>query len=181
MHIVVNRDSGPRPDDAEVEIVERKGLGHPDTICDAIAEEFGRELCRLYLEESGTVLHHNVDKAMLIAGVSRPAFGGGRIEAPMQLILAGQAALEADGKHFDVDGLADDVARRWLGENLHRVDSRRDVVVSSGVRPGSSELVGLFASGRGSVPRANDTSCGVGYAPLSEVERLVLAATTVDR
>jgi S-adenosylmethionine synthetase len=26
----------------EVEIVERKGLGHPDTLCDALAEELKR-------------------------------------------------------------------------------------------------------------------------------------------
>ncbi len=29
-----------------VEIVERKGLGHPDTICDALAETMSRNLCR---------------------------------------------------------------------------------------------------------------------------------------
>ena len=29
-----------------VEIVERKGVGHPDTICDALAEELSRALCR---------------------------------------------------------------------------------------------------------------------------------------
>ena len=31
--------------DELVEIVERKGLGHPDTICDAMAETFSRALC----------------------------------------------------------------------------------------------------------------------------------------
>lgn len=28
-----------------VEIVERKGLGHPDMICDALAETLSRNLC----------------------------------------------------------------------------------------------------------------------------------------
>jgi S-adenosylmethionine synthetase len=27
------------PDAQDVEVVERKGIGHPDTICDALAEE----------------------------------------------------------------------------------------------------------------------------------------------
>jgi S-adenosylmethionine synthetase len=51
------------------EIVERKGLGHPDTICDALAETLSRNLCREHRDRFGTVLHHNVDKALLY-GVS---------------------------------------------------------------------------------------------------------------
>lgn len=175
MQIVVNRDTGPCPEDADVEIVERKGLGHPDSICDAIAEEFSRELSLLYLDRAGTILHHNVDKALLIAGNSTPALGGGKIVAPMQLILAGRATLDAGGHPVDIEGLAEHVARQWLTEHLHAIDAQKDVLVSAGVRPGSSDLAGLFESGERSVPRANDTSCGVGYAPLSEVERLVLA------
>jgi S-adenosylmethionine synthetase len=31
----------------EVEIVERKGIGHPDTICDALAETLSRNLSGL--------------------------------------------------------------------------------------------------------------------------------------
>jgi hypothetical protein len=33
-----------------VEVVERKGLGHPDTICDALAENLSRDLSREYRE-----------------------------------------------------------------------------------------------------------------------------------
>ncbi len=51
-----------------VEIVERKGIGHPDTMCDALAEELSRTLCRYYLDNFGLVLHHNVDKALLRGG-----------------------------------------------------------------------------------------------------------------
>lgn len=175
MPIVVNRESGPCPGEAEVEIVERKGLGHPDSICDALAEEFGRALCLLYLERAGSVLHHNVDKALLVAGTSAAKFGGGRVMTPVQIILAGQAVLEIDGHSLEVPELADDVVRRWLVENLHAFDAKRDALVSSAVRPGSVELVDLFDRKGKGVPTANDTSCGVGFAPLSEVERLVLA------
>ncbi len=97
MSIVIHRESDPAPNDAAVEIVERKGLGHPDSICDAIAEEFSRRLCVAYQEQVGHVLHHNVDKALLAAGSSEPRFGGGRVIAPARLILAGRAALEVDG------------------------------------------------------------------------------------
>jgi S-adenosylmethionine synthetase len=70
-------------DDA-VEIVERKGLGHPDTICDALAETLSRNLCREYRDRFGTVLHHNVDKALLRGGRAAPAFGGGNVVEPVR-------------------------------------------------------------------------------------------------
>jgi S-adenosylmethionine synthetase len=47
--------------DDVVEVVERKGLGHPDTICDALADTLSRNLCREYRSWFGEVLHHNVD------------------------------------------------------------------------------------------------------------------------
>ncbi|WP_368855540.1 methionine adenosyltransferase, partial [Escherichia coli] len=46
--------------DETVEVVERKGVGHPDTICDALAETLSRELSQAYLARFGEVLHHNV-------------------------------------------------------------------------------------------------------------------------
>lgn len=175
MRLILNRDSGPCPADAEVEIVERKGLGHPDSICDALAEAFSRALCEIYLERAERILHHNVDKTLLIAGMSEPAFGGGRIGQPVQLILAGRAALELEGRSLEIPDRADEVVRDWFRENLHAFDAARDLVVSTAVHPGSAELVELFSSGEDRVPRSNDSSCGVGYAPLSELEQMVLA------
>ena len=45
-----------------IELVERKCLGHPDSLADGIAESISRALSRAYLEECGTVLHHNTDQ-----------------------------------------------------------------------------------------------------------------------
>ncbi len=63
----------------EFEMVERKGKGHPDTICDSVMEAISVELCRTYLDLAGEVLHHNVDKGLLVAGQATPALGGGRV------------------------------------------------------------------------------------------------------
>jgi S-adenosylmethionine synthetase len=176
MRFSIARADAPEPNDRRIEIVERKGLGHPDSICDALAEEFSLELSRFYLERAGAILHHNVDKALLVAGLARPRFGGGRVVEPMQIFLAGRATLAFDGATTPVAELAERAARRWLGQHLHALDESRHAVVSSLVRPGSAELVELFDQhGRARRALANDTSCGVGYAPLSEVEGLVLA------
>ncbi len=166
----------PLPDARRVEIVERKGLGHPDTICDALAEEFSLALSRFYLEHCGRILHHNVDKTLLAAGSTRPRFGGGAVDEPMRIFLAGRATLHCEGRETPVDELAEDAAQRWLIRHLRALRDDHPAQVVSLVRSGSPELVELFDEPqptRGSL--ANDTSCGVGYAPLSEVERVVWA------
>jgi len=165
----------PRASDA-FEVVERKGLGHPDTICDALAECFSRRLCREYLDRFGHILHHNVDKALLVGGQAAPAYGGGRLLAPINIHLAGRAVAEVDEMRIPIRDIAVDTARIWLRENIHALDAERDVNLHVVTRPGSQDLQAVFRHGEArEVARANDSSIGVGYAPLSPLERLVLA------
>ena len=154
----------------EVEIVERKGLGHPDTLCDALAEELSRSLCRFYLDHFGQILHHNVDKVLLWGGAARPMFGGGEVLAPCELYLAGRATCELRGAIVPIEALAVEGSRALLRKHLHEFDADRHVRVHCLVRPGAGELVDVHR-----LALANDTSCGVGYAPLSQLERVVLA------
>ncbi|MEJ7554823.1 MAG: methionine adenosyltransferase [Aquificaceae bacterium] len=162
----------------DAEIVERKGIGHPDTICDYLAENLSRELCLWYLREYGAVMHHNVDKALLVGGVARAEFGGGEVIEPIEIYLVGRAILEKDGKRLDVHDLAVESAKRWLRENIKNLDVERHVVIHTKIKPGSRDLVELFErfQKKGEVPLANDTSFGVGYAPLDSLERAVFEA-----
>ncbi|MEZ0061779.1 S-adenosylmethionine synthetase [Bradyrhizobium elkanii] len=157
----------------EVEVVERKGLGHPDTICDALAETLSRNLCREYRSGFGRVLHHNVDKALLCAGKAVPAFGGGRVVEPIRILLAGRAISD---EAIPVAQIAVEGSKSWLKANVHALDADHDVRIEALVRQGSQDLQALFSRrGAEGLPLANDTSFGVGHAPLSAVERLVLA------
>ena len=156
------------------EIVERKGIGHPDTICDMLAEQLSRALCRYYLEQFGAVLHHNVDKALLRGGRARARFGGGSIDEPIDIYLAGRAVTEFGGHAVPIEEIAVETVHSWVTEHMHALDPDAHVRVHNLVRQGSVELVELFRrGGQGEVPRANDTSIGVGYAPLSALEKTV--------
>lgn len=168
--------SGERgaPGRGPVEVVERKGAGHPDSICDGIAEHVCVRLCRYYLGEFGAILHHNVDKVLLCAGAARPAFGGGELLAPIEIYLAGRATAEYAGAKVPVHEIAVDACREWLGARLRCLDVARDVRIVPRLRPGSAELNRLFVRGLAN-PLANDTSCGAGFAPLTDLERAVLA------
>ncbi len=170
-------DSGDR----DIEVVEHKGLGHPDTMCDALAESFGAALARHYLDRFGALLHFNVDKALLCGGTATPAFRGGEVNAPLRIVLAGRATREADGVTVPVDEIAIETGKAWVREHMHALDPDRHVSWECAVRGGSNDLVELFrARARGGARStawlANDTSIGAGYAPASVLERTVLAA-----
>jgi len=162
-------------DDTRVEMAERKGIGHPDTICDEITEQISIELCRYYLETFGAIMHHNVDKALLIGGQSLPAYNGGKVIKPISLIIAGRATQQVGDKTIPVAEIAIETTKAWLAKNIRHLDVAKDVQVVANIRPGSAELVELFGRfGKGETPLANDTSFGAGFYPLSLLEETII-------
>jgi S-adenosylmethionine synthetase len=158
-------------DDSTFEMAECKGLGHPDTICDAIAEEISKALCKYYLTEFGSILHYNVDKALLVSGSSLPKYKGGLVTQPMELYLGGQAMFVCKGKKIPVDDIAMQAATQWLKKHLRFVDVTKHIKIIPKIRPGSADLIELFD--RSKVPLATDTSFGVAYFPLTPLEKKV--------
>ncbi|MEM3671000.1 MAG: methionine adenosyltransferase [Thermoprotei archaeon] len=162
----------------EVELVERKGLGHPDYIADSTSEELSRRLSKYYLEEFGVILHHNVDKTLLVGGQARPEWADGEVLNPILIIHAGRATNQVtyDGKvrTVPVARLAVESTKDWISENMRYLDPERHVIVDHKINPGSTDLVSLFDKGKHAVPLSNDTSFGVGFAPLTPLEQTVL-------
>jgi len=161
----------------KVELVERKGVGHPDYIADSASEAASRALSKYYLKEFGTILHHNLDKTLLVGGQSNPRFGGGTLLEPIYIIVAGRATTEVRTE----DGIVKvpfgkiivEAVKEWIRRNMRHLDPETHVIVDYMVRKGSADLVTVFDAGKSSIPLANDTSIGVGYAPLSTLEQLV--------
>jgi S-adenosylmethionine synthetase len=158
---------------SQVEIVERKGVGHPDSICDSIMERVSVELSREYIKRFGGVLHHNIDKGLLVAGQSEKKFGGGRILEPIKLIFGDRATFEFDGEEIPVNDIAKKAAKKWFRENLRYVNAEKNVSYQFEIKQGSAELTDIFKR-KGKVLGAGDTSAAVGYAPLTETEKTVL-------
>ncbi|MEB3861566.1 MAG: methionine adenosyltransferase [Desulfurococcales archaeon] len=175
-NIVVEAYRHPSVEEYEVELVERKGLGHPDYISDAAAEVASRALSRYYLERYGRILHHNLDKVLLVGGQAAPRFGGGEVLHPIYIIVSGRATTEvrtSEGvEQVPVGTLVIESVRSWIRENFRFLDPDSHVVVDYKIGKGSVDLVGLYEAAE-RVPRANDTSFGSGYAPLSTLEKLV--------
>ncbi|MEB3756370.1 MAG: methionine adenosyltransferase [Desulfurococcales archaeon] len=158
------------------ELVERKGLGHPDYIADSASEIASRELSKYYLKEYGRILHHNLDKTLLVGGQAKVYFGGGQIIHPIYIIVSGRAVTTVkteDGiDEVPIGSIIIGAVKKWIKENMRFLEPEEHVIVDYKIGKGSTDLVGIFDTAR-SAPRSNDTSFGVGYAPLSPLESLV--------
>lgn len=173
-NILVNHLEQIPLEEQKFEIVERKGVGHPDSICDAIMNEVSVRLSMEYLDKVGAIMHHNIDKALLVAGEVKTMFGGGIIKKPMKMIFGDRATFKIDGIEIPVEEIAIRTAKEWFKKNLRFVDPEKHVLYQVEIQPGSSALTDIFKR-KGETLGANDTSAAVGWAPLTRTERAVLA------
>ena len=162
-----------------IELVERKCLGHPDSLADGIAESISQALCKAYLDEFGVVLHHNTDQGEVVAGESVPKFGGGKMVRPIYFLLDGRATKQFDGVTIPTDAIAVEAAHNYLHRILPDLNLNRDVIVDCRLGVGSTDLRDVFRPCQGTAPRANDTSFGVGHAPFSEIETITKSVADV--
>ncbi|RUM44621.1 MAG: methionine adenosyltransferase [Desulfocapsa sp.] len=157
----------------KIEIVERKGIGHPDTLADGIAEAMSRALSREYIKRFGVVLHHNTDETQIVAGKSKPSFGGGEVIQPIYILLVGRATKEFEGVWIPTDKIALKAAKDYIRNAMANLNPEEDVIFDVRIGEGSTDLKDVFMRREGKAPHANDTSFGIGFAPLTETERLV--------
>jgi S-adenosylmethionine synthetase len=173
MHIDVEGLQIETGNERPFEIVERKGQGHPDTLCDGMMEAVSVALSQYYLREFGAVLHHNIDKGLLAAGAVEKRFGGGRMVKPMELLIGDRATLRCNGRQIPVKEIAVAAVREWLRGKMRFVDPEEHLQCRVVLGAGSEELSDIFAR-PGEIRGANDTSAAVGYFPLSPTEEAVL-------
>lgn len=181
-------------DQAPAELVERKGAGHPDTLADGVAEAISRAYSRYCVDNFGAVLHHNTDKTALLGGASEVSFGHGEMTAPITALVNGRLTPALGGHVIPVAEIIDATVREYLGTALPLLDTMAHLVVQPRVSHASSpgavlgQTDGQQAGRRyWFAPRtlddlaerhrmfANDTSAGIGYAPLGIAERLAAA------
>ncbi len=173
----VEEITGRSADELEIEMVERKGKGHPDTLIDGAAEAVSDALSHYYLRNFGKILHYNVDKGILVGGSAEARFGGGEVVEPIYIMVAGRATktVRVDSKESEipVEEIAKDAVAAFIRTNMRFLDPEEHVRIETRTRQGSSELVSIFLKHDG-MPLSNDTSIGVGYAPMTKTEKIAL-------
>ncbi len=178
MKFYIEEHNGKSVDEGKIEIVERKGLGHPDYMADSIAEAFSRNLSKYYIEHFGTILHHNVDKLEIVGGNVDVEFGGGKFLKPMLIFFSGRATAKVGNENVPLVEIAEQSAKNFIKENYRFVnpDDEKQIKFMVETKSGSTDLVDVYdrkdALSSGKI-LANDTSIGIGYAPLTITERTI--------
>jgi S-adenosylmethionine synthetase len=167
-NIVIAEATGQFIEDMPVEIVERKGIGHPDSLCDGIAERVSVEYTAWCQENLGTLLHHNFDKVQLVAGEVDVGYGGGHLLTPIRIQIAGRGTPAFQGKKVPMDDIAIRAAKAHIRETMRYLDPDKHVVVDSFAGRGAEELQYVVDH-----VTANDTSFGVSHWPRSGLEHVV--------
>lgn len=184
-HLVIETNT-PQPDGTT--IVERKGLGHPDTLADHLAERLSRAYSRYTVEQFGAVLHHNFDKLALLGGASEVRYGGGKMTAPVRVLVNGRAAPVCGGESIPVLEIVEAEVREFFAERLPEILGHLDISfnITSNSSPGAV-LTGATVPDRNRwfnprsvddlqerhVRLSNDTSFGTGWAPENLFETFV--------
>lgn len=157
-----------------IEVVERRGRGHPDFIADSISEAFSRNLSRYYLNNFGQVLDHRVDMMEVVGGKVITEFGGGKIVKPISILFSGSAPGTHNGVQVPIRDLALDSAKDWLTDNMRFLGSDSVSYIFQ------SDTFDDTASGRYETKPSNYCiPVGIGYAPLSYTEQAVLEVERV--
>ncbi|UCM88465.1 methionine adenosyltransferase [Streptomyces marincola] len=175
--------SGPRtplPHELPAEVVERKGIGHPDTLADGIAELASIRYSRHCLDVAGAVLHHNLDKVAVLGG--RVAFTdvGGTYDRPLRVVFGGRISTSFAGRALPVREILQQAAVDQLRTALPGFD--RVTLEVRHETTDSSKFTHWFAprslADLPERPKAfsNDTAYLVGSAPRTATETAVLLA-----
>jgi len=177
----------------DIEIVERKGIGHPDTISDSIAEEISVEYSKYCLENFGCILRHMIDKISVTGGLTKVNFGGGEFISPAKIRLNGRFTESVDGVKIPYMEIAEKVIYKYF-EKVYFNFKKEYIIIENNTH--SSPGPGIIFDKNGdsknerknfftqqtentlkyhnNSQRSNDTSTSVCYFPTSILENLVI-------
>lgn len=176
----------------EAEFVERKGVGHPDTLSDLLAESLSRNYSTYTLKKFGAVLHHNFDKTGLLGGKSSVVFGKGKLISPIRVLINGRVSTAFGNERIPYKKIIDNTVVAFFNKMFPGMIIAEDLDtvynLSNTSSPGQTEEKEAEKGSRKywfkprslkDLPEltklaANDTSLGCGYAPLSDLEKMVL-------
>jgi S-adenosylmethionine synthetase len=112
----------------------------------------------------------------LVGGKSHAEFGGGRVIDPIYILVAGRATdvvpIGSKTEEVPVKSIAKDSIENYIRGTMRFLDPNKHTRIETMIRPGSPDLVAVFLR-KQAMPVANDTSIGVGFAPLSGTEKVV--------
>lgn len=181
-------------DDTQFEVVETKGKGHPDNICDTLAEKISINYSKYCLENYGVILRHMIDKLSILGGGSKVHFGKGEMIAPIKILINGRFTSRYKGEKIDYMVIVSNTVKNYFKELFPLLDVDKYLVIIDNTHhnegPGvvynednttNNERQKFFeviddedCLKHNNYFRCNDTSTTVSYYPMSKLEKVVL-------
>ena len=181
-------------DEEPFEVVETKGKGHPDNICDTLAEKISASYSKYCIDNYGIILRHMIDKLTILGGGSKVKFGGGEMCCPIKVLVNGRFTSRYQNEKIDYFKIVSDTINSYFKELFPMLNIEKDLVIVDNTHhnegPGVvynndnttlNERVKFFeahdkldALRHNNHNRCNDTSTTVSYYPMSKLEKTVL-------
>ena len=178
MKLLINKDYVD-PEKNNIEVVERKGIGHPDTLADKLAEECSRVYASYCYNKYGVILHYNFDKLYIGAGLFK--YDNSKIKKYSNIVvnLNGRASNTINGEKIDIDGLLKPVIKKYLKSVMPRLDVENDVTININCTQNTKREYWYTPRNVQDVPdytslNANDTSLCVSNGGYTYCEQLAL-------
>lgn len=178
-------ESTGRSFDRFIEHVERKGVGHPDTLCDAIAERASQRYSEFCHATFGGVAHHWFDKVVLAGGESRITWGVGELILPYTVLFFGKVTRSVGSVKIPVldilhsatcdvldAGLVGFKREKHLRLEDRLVDYQGAGRLNTRYRPSNEAQLADLSNV--SNFRSNDCNMVSAFAPLTAIEQMVL-------
>lgn len=177
------------------EVVETKGKGHPDNICDTLAEKISANYSNYCIENYGFILRHMVDKLTILGGGSKVSFGNGEMKEPIRVLINGRFTDRYKDERIDYMSIVYKTIKDYFKELFPLLDTDKFLKIVDNTHhnegPGvvyqkndstKNERERFFEvvdekdiKRHNNFLRCNDTSTTVSYFPMSNLEMVVLS------
>lgn len=178
----------------EFEVVETKGKGHPDNICDTLAEKISANYSKYCVEHYGVILRHMIDKLSILGGGSKVYFGKGEMIAPIRLLINGRFTDRYKNEKIDYMKIVTETIKEYFKQLFPLLDTDKYLLIIDNTHhnegPGvvynndetsKNERIKFFEvtdekdfKRHNNHYKCNDTSTTVSYYPMSDLEQTVL-------
>jgi S-adenosylmethionine synthetase len=151
------------------EIVEKKGIGHPDSLAGQIAENLCWKICCYYKNKYKSIYRFNVDQVEIIGGEVKIDFGHGKIIKPGFVTISGKATCLSAKECKRINEIAITSSKKLLVSILGRniIDFFR---IKSNIKAYSKRNVDFFEHPK--IPLSEDTAVGIGFYPQTLAEKM---------